>query len=155
MTGRQTYQRIPQLVHSLRPKSCLAYKGFELTVRAASTNMQGSRIPPVLEARFKMYAVIDTGSRQFKVAEGQTLVIDRVPGNAGEKFTFKDVLMIGGSKTVIGAPKVAGATVEATIKEHTRGDKILVFKYKRRKNYKRTQGHRQPQTVLEINKING
>ncbi len=102
-----------------------------------------------------MYAVIDTGSRQFKVTEGQILVLDRVPGNEGDKFTFKNVLMIGGAKTVIGAPQVAGATVEATIKSHTKGDKILVFKYKRRKNYKRTQGHRQPLTTLEINKING
>ena len=73
--------------------------------------------------------------------------------NAGEKYTFQKVLMIGGDKTVIGSPTVAGASVEATIKSQTKGDKVTIFKYKRRKNYKRTQGHRQPITVLEIGKI--
>jgi large subunit ribosomal protein L21 len=100
-----------------------------------------------------MYAVIEAGSRQFKVIEGETLVIDRVAGNEGDKFTFKNVLMIGGDKLVFGAPTVAGAFVEATIKSHTRGKKITIFKYKRRKNYKRTMGHRQPLSVLEINTI--
>ncbi len=102
-----------------------------------------------------MYAVIQAGSRQFKVQEGETLVIDRVQGNEGEVFTFDRVLMLGGSSVKVGAPVVNGAKVEATIKSHTLGPKITVFKYKRRKNYKRTQGHRQPLTVLEIKKIHG
>lgn len=100
-----------------------------------------------------MYAVVTAGSRQFKVQEGETLVLDRVPGNAGDTFTFKDVLMLGGAKTVLGAPLVSGATVEAKIKSHGLGEKIMVFKYKRRKNYKRSHGHRQPISVLEITKI--
>jgi len=100
-----------------------------------------------------MYAVIAAGSRQFKVKEGETLVIDRVPGNEGEKYTFDKVLMIGGEQPRFGAPTVAGASVEATIKSHGQGEKITIFKYKRRKNYKRTQGHRQPITVLEIGSI--
>ncbi len=100
-----------------------------------------------------MYAVVIAGSRQFKVQEGETLTIDRIPGAAGEKFTFDKVLMIGGSKVVVGSPTVAGASVEATIKSQTRGEKIVTFKYKRRKNYKRTLGHRQPITILEIGKI--
>ncbi len=100
-----------------------------------------------------MYAVIVAGSRQFKVQQGETLTIDRVPGNAGEKYTFDKVLMIGGDKTVLGSPTVAGAFVEATIKTQMKDDKITIFKYKRRKNYKRTQGHRQPITVLEIGQI--
>ncbi len=100
-----------------------------------------------------MYAVIVAGSRQFKVSEGQTLTIDRVPGNAGDKFTFSNVLMVGGSAPKFGSPSVAGASVEATIKTQTRGEKVTIFKYKRRKNYKRTAGHRQPVTVLEIGKI--
>lgn len=100
-----------------------------------------------------MYAVVTAGSRQFKVQEGETLVLDRLPGNAGETFTFTKVLMIGGEKTVLGAPLVAGATVEATIKSHSLDDKIMIFKYKRRKNYKRSFGHRQPITTLEIKKI--
>lgn len=100
-----------------------------------------------------MYAVIQAGSRQFKVSEGQTLIIDRVPGNAGDTYTFDKVLLVGGTKTVVGAPVVAGASVSATIKSQARGEKVTIFKYKRRKNYKRTQGHRQPITVLEIGKI--
>ncbi len=100
-----------------------------------------------------MYAVIKAGSRQFKVSEGQTLTIDRVPGNAGDKYTFDKVLLVGGEKVKLGAPTVSGAVVEATIKSQTKGEKVTIFKYKRRKNYKRTQGHRQPVTVLEIGKI--
>jgi large subunit ribosomal protein L21 len=101
-----------------------------------------------------MYAVILAGSRQFKVTEGQTLTIDRVPGNAGDKYTFSQVLLVGGDAgTKIGAPTLAGATVEATIKTQGKGEKVTIFKYKRRKNYKRTTGHRQPITVLEIGKI--
>lgn len=100
-----------------------------------------------------MYAVIEAGSRQFKVSEGQTLIIDRIPGNAGDTYTFSKVLMVGGAKTVVGAPLVAGASVSATIKTQTRGAKITIFKYKRRKNYKRSAGHRQPITVVEIGKI--
>lgn len=100
-----------------------------------------------------MYAVVVAGSRQFKVKEGETLTIDRVPGAAGDKYTFDKVLMIGGPKVVVGSPLVAGASVEATIKTQTKDKKVVIFKYKRRKNYKRTQGHRQPITILEIGKI--
>lgn len=100
-----------------------------------------------------MYAVFVAGSRQFKVKEGETLVIDRVPGNEGDKVTFSNVLMVGGASPQIGTPMVSGASVTATIKKQSRADTILVFKYKRRKNYKRMYGHRQPQSVLEINSI--
>lgn len=100
-----------------------------------------------------MYAVIVAGSRQFKVAQGETLTIDRVPGNPGDKYTFDKVLMVGGEAVKLGAPMLSGASVEATIKSQGKADKILVFKYKRRKNYKRTYGHRQPVTVLEIGAI--
>jgi len=100
-----------------------------------------------------MYAVIVAGSRQFKVEQGQTLTIDRVPGNVGDKYTFSQVLMIGGDAVKVGAPTVAGASVEATIKSQGKGEKVTIFKYKRRKNYKRTTGHRQPITVLEIGTI--
>ena len=100
-----------------------------------------------------MYAVVSAGSRQFKVKEGETLVVDRVKGNEGDTFTFDKVLLVGGDKLVVGAPLVADALVTATIKSHTRAEKVTIFKYKRRKNYKRTRGHRQPQSVLEITKI--
>jgi large subunit ribosomal protein L21 len=100
-----------------------------------------------------MYAVVKAGSRQFKVTEGQTLTIDRVPGNEGETYTFNQVLMIGGDNVKVGTPTLAGATVSATIKSQTKDAKVTIFRYKRRKNYKRTRGHRQPITVLEIGKI--
>ena len=100
-----------------------------------------------------MYAVIRTGSRQFKVAEGDTLQIDRIAGNEGDKINLDQVLMVGGSNTVIGSPLVSGALVEATIESQGKGPKIRIFKYKRRKNYKVTQGHRQPITTLKIGKI--
>ena len=100
-----------------------------------------------------MYAVVVAGSRQFKVEQGQTLTIDRVPGNVGDSYTFNQVLMIGGDAIKVGAPTVAGASVTATIKSQTKGEKVTIFKYKRRKNYKRTTGHRQPITVLEIGAI--
>lgn len=100
-----------------------------------------------------MYAVVKAGTRQFKVQEGETLVVDRVPGSAGDAYVFDQVLMIGGDKVSVGAPLVAGAKVSATIKSQGKGEKIMVFKYKRRKNYKKSHGHRQPITVLEIGKI--
>ena len=100
-----------------------------------------------------MYAVIKAGGHQYKVQEGESLTIDRQVGEAGDKLTFDKVLMIGGSKTVLGLPLVAGAFVEATIKEQKRNPKIIVFKYRRRKNSKVKQGHKQPVTVIEIVKI--
>ncbi len=100
-----------------------------------------------------MFAVIRAGGHQYKVSQGETLTIDRHQGEVGDKIKFEQVLMIGGDKIMFGAPTLAGAAVEATIKSQTRDDKILVFKYKRRKNYKRTYGHRQPRTVIEIGKI--
>lgn len=100
-----------------------------------------------------MYAVIQAGSRQFKVAVGQELVIDCLPGQAGDIVTFDKVLMVGGDQIRFGAPTVQGASVQATIKAQKKGDKVIIFKYKRRKNYKRTRGHRQPLTVLEVKDI--
>lgn len=102
-----------------------------------------------------MYAVFKAGSRQYKVAEGDTLVIDRVAGKEGDKVTFDKVLMVGGSSPKFGAPLISGASVEATIKEQKKSPTIMVFKYKRRKNYKKSYGHRQPISVLEIGKIKG
>ena len=102
-----------------------------------------------------MYAVIKAGGHQYKVSEGDKLEVDFLKGNEGDKVTFDSVLMVGGSDQKFGAPFVGGASVEATISKQTRAPKVIVFKYKRRKNYKRTKGHKQPLTVVEINKING
>ena len=103
-----------------------------------------------------MYAVIKTGGHQYRVQEGEKLTIEKIEGNPGDSLSFSDVLMLqtGESAPVLGKPTVQGASVEAKITEQTRGDKVIVFKYKRRKNYKKKQGHKQLLTVVEIGKIN-
>ena len=84
-----------------------------------------------------MYAVIKAGGHQYRVAQGDQITIDRIDGNVGDKLKFDQVLMLGSDNNQnIGTPMVAGASVEAVIKEQTRGEKILVFKYRRRKNSK-------------------
>lgn len=101
-----------------------------------------------------MYAVIKAGGHQYRVSQGDTLTVDYQPGKKeGEKLTFDHVLMIGGEKMVVGDPLVKGATVEAVVKKQARAPKILVFKFKRRKQYKRTRGHKQPITEIEITGI--
>ena len=101
-----------------------------------------------------MFAVIAAGGHQYRVSEGDTITLTRLPGQVGEKIKFDQVLMVGQSDAVqVGAPFLSGAAVEATIKEHKRDKKILVFKYKRRKNHKKTRGHRQHLTIVEVGKI--
>jgi large subunit ribosomal protein L21 len=100
-----------------------------------------------------MYAVIKTGGKQYRVTEGQKLRVERLPGNPGDALNFDQVLMVGGDSTTIGQPLVGGANVSAEIVAHDRGKKIIVFKLKRRKNYRRKQGHRQPYTELKITGI--
>ncbi len=101
-----------------------------------------------------MYAVIKAGGHQYKVEEGNTLTVDFIQGNPGDKVSFDKVLMLSTKQTVVGKPLVAGATVEAVIKEQSRLPKVIVFKYRRRKNYKKTRGHKQPVTQIEVTKIN-
>jgi large subunit ribosomal protein L21 len=101
-----------------------------------------------------MYAVIKTGGKQYKVAKDQIVVVEKLAGEAGATVAFEEVLMVGqGEDATVGAPLVAGATVTAEIVEQGRGSKIVVFKRKRRKNYRRCSGHRQHQTVLRITDI--
>lgn len=102
-----------------------------------------------------MYAVIRTGGKQYRVAEGQTLRVEKLPGSEGEGVSFEEVLMLGGDAPRVGQPVVSGAKVEATIKSHYRGPKIIVFKFRRRKNYRRKNGHRQPYTDVVITGIRG
>jgi large subunit ribosomal protein L21 len=104
-----------------------------------------------------VFAIIQSGGKQYRVAEGQSLMVERdVLGNAeDDKVTFNDVLMIGGDKPQVGAPTVSGASVSATIVRESRGIKIIVFKKKRRKNHtKRKHGHRQDLVELRIDSIN-
>lgn len=100
-----------------------------------------------------MYAVIRTGGKQYRVAEGQKLRVEKLPGSAGDKVTFNEVLLLGGTEPKIGQPLVGGATVAAEITAQDRGKKIVVFKFRRRKNYRRKNGHRQPYTELKITGI--
>lgn len=100
-----------------------------------------------------MYAVIKTGGKQYRVSEGQTLRVEKLPGSAGDIITFNEVLFIGGDTPKVGQPLVKGATVAAEITAEGRGKKIVVFKFRRRKNYRRKSGHRQPYTALKITQI--
>lgn len=102
-----------------------------------------------------MYAIIETGGKQIKVEEGQAIYIEKIDAEAGETVTFDQVLMVGGDNVKVGSPTVDGATVTAKVEKQGRAKKIIVFKYKSKKNYKRKQGHRQPYTKVVIEKING
>ncbi len=105
-----------------------------------------------------MFAIIRSGGKQYRVAEGERLFVERdVLGKAEkDQITFTEVLMIGGDKPKVGSPTVSGASVTATILRESRGDKILVFKKKRRKNHtKRKHGHRQEMVELRIDRIEG
>lgn len=101
-----------------------------------------------------MFAVIKAQGKQYKVAQGDTLTVDRLPGDQGAKVALGEVLMlVDGGKTTVGNPLVSGAKVTAEIVAHERGDKIKVFKKRRRKNFHRTRGHRQDLTTVKITAI--
>jgi len=101
-----------------------------------------------------MYAVLETGSKQYRVTAGDTLEIERLAVEAGKPFTFERVLLINNDgKITVGAPTVASATVVADVVKHIRGDKKLTFKMKRRKGYHKSIGHRQELTVVKITEI--
>lgn len=100
-------------------------------------------------------AVIRTGGKQYRVAEGDTLVVERLEGDPGKKVEFTDVLMVAGDSIKVGKPTVAGAKVSAEIVEQGRGEKITSFKFKRRKKYHRKMGHRQELTAVKITGIQG
>lgn len=101
-----------------------------------------------------MYAVLETGSKQYRVAAGDTLEVERLAVEAGQPFTFDRVLMINNDgKVTLGSPTVASATVVADVVEHIRGEKKLTFKMKRRKGYHKSIGHRQELTVVKIKEI--
>ncbi len=100
-----------------------------------------------------MYAVFKTGGKQYRVVEGQKLRVEKLTAGEGDTVTFSDVLMIGGDAPKIGKPVVSGAKVSAKVTKHARGEKIVIFKFRRRKNYRRKNGHRQPFTELLITGI--
>jgi large subunit ribosomal protein L21 len=101
-----------------------------------------------------MYAVVSTGGKQYKVQQGETLRIEKIPGEVGTQVTFDRVLMVADGENVrVGQPVVEKAAVTASIVEQDKAKKILVFKYKRRKRYRRKNGHRQPFTAIRIDGI--
>ncbi|MFO7557466.1 MAG: 50S ribosomal protein L21 [Desulfobacterales bacterium] len=101
-----------------------------------------------------MYAVIATGGKQYKVEKGETLMVEKLPGAVGDEVSFDNVLMFSDGENVkIGQPAVESATVRGRIIEQGKAKKILVFKYKRRKRFRKTQGHRQQYTAVKIDSI--
>jgi large subunit ribosomal protein L21 len=102
-----------------------------------------------------MYAVIKTGGKQYRVMQGETLRVEKLPGDVGSAVNFDQVLLVGaGEEVTLGAPLVAGALVAATIKSHGRADKIRIIKFRRRKHHQKQMGHRQYYTEVEIGEIN-
>ncbi|MCL2235047.1 MAG: 50S ribosomal protein L21 [Defluviitaleaceae bacterium] len=102
-----------------------------------------------------MYAIIETGGKQYKIAVGDTIKVEKLEAEAGGKFTFDTVMFVSGDACKIGAPYVNGATVTAAVLEQGKHKKVHAFKYKSKKGYKRKVGHRQPYTALKIEAING
>jgi large subunit ribosomal protein L21 len=103
-----------------------------------------------------MYAVIRTGGKQYRVIPGEKLKVEKLSGEVGSDITLDKVLMIAdGDDVTIGAPLIAGATVPATVISHGRGDKVMIFKFRRRKHYRKTQGHRQSYTEIQIGDFGG
>jgi len=103
---------------------------------------------------FAMFAIVATSGKQFKVSEGDRILVDRVPANVGQTVRLDSVLMLGGdNRPMIGTPFVAGAAVEATVVAHRAGDKIIVFKFEARKRHRRKTGHRQQLSELRIGAI--
>lgn len=103
-----------------------------------------------------MYAIIQTGGKQYRVAEGDTLRVEKLTANQGDTIVLDKVLLVASDQGVkVGKPLVSGATVTAKVVGHDRAKKIIIFKFRRRKNYHRKQGHRQPLTTLQITGIKG
>ena len=101
-----------------------------------------------------MYALVKTGGKQYRVEKDDTILVERISAEEGAEVILNDIVMLGdGDKVTIGTPTVDGAAVSATVVSQTRGPKIIIFRRKRRKNHRRTQGHRQDLTLLKINEI--
>ncbi|MCB1714865.1 MAG: 50S ribosomal protein L21 [Candidatus Competibacteraceae bacterium] len=101
-----------------------------------------------------MYAVIKTGGKQYRVSEGQTLKVEKLPVDAGASVDFEQVLLVAdGEQVTVGAPLIEGGKVSATVKSHGRADKVEIVKFRRRKHHRKQMGHRQHYTEIEITGI--
>lgn len=101
-----------------------------------------------------MYAVIQTGGKQIKVKVGQEIFVEKLEAEVDEIVTFNEVLLVGGEKTIVGKPLIAGANVKAKVQKQGKAKKIIVFRYTAKKGNARKQGHRQPYTKLLVEEIN-
>jgi large subunit ribosomal protein L21 len=102
-----------------------------------------------------MYAVVEINGKQYRAEKGATLTVDRMEADPGTILDLGKVLLVSGDEIKVGTPYVEGASIKAVVVDEIKGDKIVVFKYKPKKDYRRTQGHRQPYTVLKIEEIVG
>ncbi len=101
-----------------------------------------------------MYAVISTGGKQYRVSEGDVIRVEKLDVNAGDSYTFDQVLAVGGESTRIGTPTVDGASVEASVIDNGKAKKVIVYRYKPKTGYHKKNGHRQQYTEVKIEKIN-
>ena len=102
-----------------------------------------------------MYAVVEVKGKQYRAEKGTNIKVDRMEGEKGQAVSLDSVLLVSGDTVQVGTPYVAGASVKAVIEEQTKGDKIIVFKYKSKKDYRRKNGHRQSYTLLKVQDIVG
>ena len=100
-----------------------------------------------------MFAIIKTGGKQYKVSEGDIIKVEKIEAEAGDKIEFDQVLMVAGDDVKVGSPVVEGAKVSAEVLDQKKDKKIVIFKFKAKKNYRKKKGHRQPYTVVKIEKI--
>jgi len=122
---------------------------------AAEPRRKGRPAKPSTLQPLPPYAIIETGGKQYRVSVGDVVSVEKLPVEDGSTITFDRVLLLGGDgETRVGTPTVAGATVEATVAETYRGEKLVIFKYKAKKRYRRKTGHRQSLTRLAITAIN-
>ena len=103
-----------------------------------------------------MYAIVDIAGQQFKVAKDDKIFVNRLKNEEGESINFDSVLLVGADKKIsVGTPTVEGAKVSAKVLAHVKGDKVIIFKYKSKKDYRKKQGHRQPYTLVKIVSLDG
>lgn len=100
-----------------------------------------------------MFAIIKTGGKQYKVSEGDIIKVEKIEAEAGDKIEFDQVLMVAGDDVKVGSPVVEGAKVSAEVLDQKKDKKIVIFKFKAKKNYRKKKGHRQPYTLVKIKKI--
>lgn len=100
-----------------------------------------------------MFAIIKTGGKQYKVSEGDVIKVEKIEAQSGDKIEFDQVLMVAGDDVKVGSPVVEGAKVSAEVLDQKKDKKIVIFKFKAKKNYRKKKGHRQPYTLVKIEKI--